>query len=427
VYYEPGFRYLFVDENRNPRPEYPAIIASGSVFGMGWTDAQMATGSVRLAEQVPFGKYNLSPTSPPWPGSGVTVYAASYLGAPDGFFTLVPAKDLMKWANQPGLWILRFPGNLPFTKASWDKLLGRSAQQKCPPGTVKVGNDCMGTGVEVCPPGTVDVGGGQCKPLGTPGKGGGTDHAIPQPQPPVPPAPSGGLEAWIRGLSNDERDLLGGALIGVAVASGAAVLYWLSTQRKKTRYVDGSYESPRRLRGAAQTVYPEVGSRGLLGPSRTKYVDGVYEDAPRGLRGGAETVYPESQPRGLLGQPRALLANSSKRPKLVPVYVRSSRAWRKHEKVHKALQKMGGKLNLDGMRKEGHVMVYLFPPSKVRAAIATAKRIGGRRTVAKADKRIKVLGDDLVKFPKGFKRNPASIPMFWVGSGKKRERKWTAV
>lgn len=313
VYHEPGFKYLFVDENRNPRPEYAAIIASGSIFGMGWTDAQMATGSVRLAEQVPFGKYNLSPTSPPWPGSGVTVYAASYLGAPDGFFTLVPPKDLMKWANQPGLWILRFPGNLPFTKASWDTLLGRSAPQPPKPEIME------------CPPGTVDVGGGQCKPLGTPGKGGGTDHAIPQPQPPVPPPPSGGLEAWIRGLSNDERDLLGGALIGVAVASGAAVLYWLSTQRKKTRYVDGSYESPRRLRGAAQTVYPEVGSRGLLGPSRTKYVDGVYEDAPRGLRGGAETVYPESQPRGLLGPSRALLANSSGSARLPMFWVGSGK------------------------------------------------------------------------------------------------------
>lgn len=298
VYHEPGFKYLFVDENRNPRPEYAAIIASGSIFGMGWTDAQMATGSVRLAEQVPFGKYNLSPMSPPWPGSGVTVYAASYLGAPDGFFTLVPPKDLMKWANQPGLWILRFPGNLPFTKASWDSLLGRTAPQKCPPGTVKVGNDCMGTGLILpCPQGTVDVGGGQCKPLGTPGKGGGTDHAIPQPQPPVPPPPSGGLEAWIRGLSNDERDLLGGALVGVAVASGAAVLYWLSTQRK----------------GSAPRGRP------------TRYVDGVYEDAPRGLRGGAETVYPESQPRGLLGPSRALLANSSGSARLPMFWVGSGK------------------------------------------------------------------------------------------------------
>jgi hypothetical protein len=366
VYHEPGFKYLFVDENRNPRPEYPAIIASGSIFGMGWTDAQMATGSVRIAEQVPFGKYNLSPTSPPWPGSGVTVYAAPFLGSPDGFFTLVQPKDLTKWANQPGIWIVKLPGNLPFTKASWDTLLGRSAPKPLPPGPSPKAPQ-----VFVCPPGTVDLGGGKCGPLGVPGQGGNTAPVAPQ-----PPPQQGGFEAWIRGWTEEDKYVAGGVLIVLSLVAAAAT-----------------------LSGA-----------GIL-----------YSTAKRDkVRAEREEV--------TLRSPQPMLANSSKRPKRVPVYVKSGRAYRKHEKVHAALQKMGGKLAHQGGRgRLGHTMVYLFPPSKVRSAIATAKRLGGRRTVAKADKRIKVLGGDLVKFPKGFRRNPASLPMFWVGSGRKRERKWVAV
>ncbi len=369
VYHEPGFKYLYVDENRNLRPEYAAIIASGSIFGMGWTDAQMATGSVWIKGQVPFGKYNLSPMSPLWPGSGVTVYAAPFLGSPDGFFTLVQPKDLMKWANQPGVWILKLPGNLPFTKASWDTLLGRSAPQPLPPGPSPVPVPMP----VACPPGTVSGGPGICLPLGVPGSGGQTTPVTP---PPAPAPTPGGLEAWVSGLTDGEK-LLG---VGVLVALSMVAL--------------------------ASTA------------AGAKMMSSIYQDDKVRQERSAVT----------LRSPQPMLANSSKRPKRVPVYVKSGRAYRKHEKVHAALQKMGGKLAHQGGRgRFGHTMVYLFPPSKVRAAIATAKRLGGRRTVAKADKRIKVHGDDLVKFPKGFKKNPASLPMFWVGSGKKRERKWVAV
>lgn len=261
VYHEPGFKYLFVDEAKNPRPEYAAIIASASVPGFGWTESKMATGTVFIKEQVPFGKYNMSPTSPPWPGSGITVYGAPFLGSPDGFFTLVQPKDLMKWANQPGLWIVKLPGNLPFTKESWDKMLGRTstvAPQPPPPFVVPA----------ECPAGTVDVGGGVCKPLGTPGSGGSTTFPIPGPgQPPVEKPWS--FSEFYDGLSRDRKNFLLGGAIGIVVATA----WWV----KKTYYpsrgrvYEGKFESgPVVVKDPEYADYEVTRGPRLLSPNRRR-------------------------------------------------------------------------------------------------------------------------------------------------------------
>lgn len=259
VYHEPGFKYLFVDEAKNPRPEYGAIIASASMPGFGWTDAKMATGTVFIKEQVPFGKYNLSPLSPPWPGSGITVYGAPFLGSPEGFFTMVQPKDLMKWANQPGIYIVKLPGNLPFTKESWDKMLGRtSSVTPPPPPPVVVPAEC--------PPGTVDVGGGVCKPLGTPGSGGPTQGSIPGPgQPPVEKPWS--FSEFYDGLSRDRKNFLLGGAIGIVLATA----WWV----KKTYYpssgrvYEGQFESgPVVVKEPEYADYEVSGGLPMLGGPR---------------------------------------------------------------------------------------------------------------------------------------------------------------
>lgn len=412
MYHEPGFKYLFVDEAKNPRPEYGAIIASASMPGFGWTDAKMATGTVFIKEQVPFGKYNLSPLSPPWPGSGITVYGAPFLGSPEGFFTLVQPKDLMKWANQPGIYIVKLPGNLPFTKESWDKMLGRTSSVTPPPPPPAE-----------CPPGTV-LANGVCKSLGTPGSGGGTSQVTPLPGHPVPEAPWSFSE-WYDGLSRDRKNFLVGSAIGLSVATAWWVYktYYAKPSRRR-RYGGASYPGgPVPIYDAefADEPRPRLGQGRVYDAEPMADIPGLPE-APR----SAEYEVPR---RPLLGMGTPQLTSNGR--KRVPVYISATKS--KADKVAEAMRKMGGDLrHQGGARSAGgrraFSYVYLFPESKVKQAVATARKVGGRSTVAKADKRIKVLGRDHVEFPRGFRRNPASIPMFWVRTGgSKHDRKFTAV
>ncbi len=92
-----GFQYLPVDPSGQLRPQYGAILASGSVPGMGWSQGQVDAGHLQLNQQMPFGAYNLSNVKGIWTNKGLFVlYVASYLGAPDGFFTPVAPVDILK-------------------------------------------------------------------------------------------------------------------------------------------------------------------------------------------------------------------------------------------------------------------------------------------------------------------------------------------
>ncbi len=166
-----GFQYLPVDPSGQLRPQYGAILASGSVPGMGWSQGQVDAGHLQLNQQMPFGAYNLSNVKGIWTNKGLFVlYVASYLGAPDGFFTPVAPGDILKWKGQPGIYIASMPNNGPMTEDGWDPFL--SSPKPAPPI------------VPVTPVGPTPV----------------------TPVVPVPPAPpQGGLEEWIRSLTPFQR------------------------------------------------------------------------------------------------------------------------------------------------------------------------------------------------------------------------------
>ena len=166
-----GFQYLPVDPSGQLRPQYGAILASGSVPGMGWSQGQVDAGHLQLNQQMPFGAYNLGNVKGIWTNKGLFVlYVASYLGAPDGFFTPVAPADILKWKGQPGIYIASMPNNGPMTEAGWATFL--NSPKPAPPI------------VPVTPVGPTPV-----TPVG-----------------PVPPAPpQGGLEEWIRSLTPVQR------------------------------------------------------------------------------------------------------------------------------------------------------------------------------------------------------------------------------
>lgn len=176
-----GFQYLPVDPSGQLRPQYGAILASGSVPGMGWSQGQVDAGHLQLNQQMPFGAYNLSNVKGIWTNKGLFVlYVASYLGAPDGFFTPIASSELMKWKGQPGIYIAAMPQNGPMTKEGWAPLLGN-----VPPVTPVTPVPPVPPIVPVTP----------VTPVG------------PTPVGPVPPPPSGGqgLEDWIRSLTPFQR------------------------------------------------------------------------------------------------------------------------------------------------------------------------------------------------------------------------------
>lgn len=412
-----GFKYLQVDEAGNPRPEYPAILAAGSMPGIGWTKDKVDLGQTYFNERVMFAPYTFSGLLDEWSKQGfAVVYVAQYLGAPDALIRRIMVSELMKWAGQPGVWIARMPYNGPYTKAGWSTYLpGGSVNpsQPVPPPPPPA----------ECPPGTVLVN-GVCKSLGTPGSGGGTSQVNPLPGQPVPEAPWSFSE-WYDGLSRDRKNFLVGSAIGLSVATAWWVYktYYAKPSRRR-RYGGSSYPGgPVPIYDAefADEPRPRLGQGRVYDAEPMADIPGLPE-APR----SAEYEVPR---RPLLGMGTPQLTSNGR--KRVPVYISATKS--KADKVAEAMRKMGGDLrHQGGARSAGgrraFSYVYLFPESKVKRAVAAARKVGGRSTVAKADKRIKVLGRDHVEFPRGFRRNPASIPMFWVRTGGgKHDRKFTAV
>jgi len=374
-----GFKYLQVDEVGNPRPEYPAILAAGSMPGIGWTKDKVDLGQTYFNERVMFAPYTFSGLLDEWSKQGfAVVYVAQYLGAHDALIRRVMVSDLMKWAGQPGVWIARMPYNGPYTKAGWSTYLpGGSVNpsQPVPPPPPPAG----------CPPGTV-LANGVCKSLGTPGSGGGTSQV-------TPVAPKHDYQTdyfrWYEDLPTWAQ---------VALALGAAGALWATS-------------------AAFLRLFRDDEDRGAYGVPDPVPAEGVsFADSEPSFSAPPTLVSPQFKSNGR---------------KRVPVYISATKS--KADKVASAMRKMGGDLrHQGGARSAGgrraFSYVYLFPESKVKQAVATARKVGGRSTVAKADKRIKVLGRDHVEFPRGFRRNPASIPMFWVRTGgSKHDRKFTAV
>lgn len=192
-----GFQYLPVDPSGQLRPQYGAILASGSVPGMGWSQGQVDAGHLQLNQQMPFGAYNLSNVKGVWTNKGLFVlYVASYLGAPDGFFTPVAPADILKWKGQPGIYIASMPNNGPMSEDGWAPFL--SSPKPAPPI------------VPVTPVGPTPV--TPVTPVG-----------------PVPPAPpQGSLEEWIRSLTPAQR------WVGI-VALGTFAYFGVKYIAKETR------------------------------------------------------------------------------------------------------------------------------------------------------------------------------------------------
>lgn len=204
-----GFETLQFDKNGVQRPEYPAIVASASMPGIGWTQYQLDAGQLPFNGQVPFGQYNFLTLKGQWSNAGfMTLYVAKYLGAPDAFLTRVLTSELWKWKGQPGVWVAKMPYGNGFSKQGWAPYLPIDPSvQPQPPAPTPTPVPAFS-----CPAGQVEVSPGVCAPLGTPKSGGQTQPVIP-----VPPE-----QGWWARLSPEDRQqiVIGGCL----VLAGAAIL-----------------------------------------------------------------------------------------------------------------------------------------------------------------------------------------------------------
>jgi len=204
-----GFETLQFDKNGVQRPEYPAIVASASVPGFGWTQYQLDAGQLPFNGQVPFGPYNFLTLKGQWSNAGfMTLYVAKYLGAPDAFLTRVLTSELWKWKGQPGVWVAKMPYGNGFSKQGWAPYLPIDPSvQPQPPAPKPTPVPAFS-----CPAGQVEVSPGVCAPLGTPKIGGQTQPVIP-----VPPE-----QGWWGRMSAEDREQL--VLAGCLFLAGAAIL-----------------------------------------------------------------------------------------------------------------------------------------------------------------------------------------------------------